>query len=207
MPVGPSGSKRALLRSQEALRLLSRVPLPHPWQREGWCLFRSPDMVPGVKIAAFDFDKTLHYGGSAWKLSSSHVPGKFKELCSRGYKIVIFSNQHGPGRQKTPEAMVAEVTDIISRFDDFACFCEVPVQIFVAAARGDVGDPFRKPGTAMWDLLTSRCNGGIVPDVLQSFYVGNSAGRRADGNDVDRAFAERLGLPFYTEAFLSDLVI
>ncbi|OLQ13812.1 hypothetical protein AK812_SmicGene2179 [Symbiodinium microadriaticum] len=36
----------------------------------------------------------------------------------------------------------------------------------------------------------------------ESFYVGNSAGRKTDGNDVDRQFAERLGLKFFTEAFL-----
>ena len=51
--------------------------------------------------------------------------------------IVIFSNQHGPGRQRTQEAMRAEVRDIVARFDDFASFCGVPLQIFVAAARGD----------------------------------------------------------------------
>ena len=33
--------------------------------------------------------------------------------------------------------------------------------------------------------------------------VGNSAGRRGDGNAVDEEFARRLGLAFHTEAFRS----
>mmetsp|Transcript_44441 Transcript_44441/g.92878 ORF Transcript_44441/g.92878 Transcript_44441/m.92878 type:complete len:216 (-) Transcript_44441:19-666(-) len=198
--VTPDGG---LQRAQEALKLFSEVSLRKPWNREGWCLYRSTEAAEGSRIAAFDFDKTLHHGGSAWKLSAMHVPTRLRELQQQGYRIVIFSNQHGPGRQRTREAMQAEVRDITDRFDDFASFCGMPLQIFVAAARGDVGDVFRKPGPGMWQLLCSaQCSVGAPPDPAQSFYVGNSAGRKTDGNDVDRKFAEGLGLKFYTEAFL-----
>eukprot|EP00439_Symbiodinium_sp_Y106_P045940 s220_g5.t2 len=37
-----------------------------------------------------------------------HVPTRLRELQQQGYRIVIFSNQHGPGRQRTREAMQAE---------------------------------------------------------------------------------------------------
>ncbi|CAE7590313.1 ZDP [Symbiodinium natans] len=203
-----AGPRRALLRNQdgnhEALKLFTQVPARPPWYKEGWCLFRSEDAAEGARVAAFDFDKTLHHGGMAWRLSSAHIPGRLRQLHEEGYRIVIFSNQHGPGRQRTREAMQAEVRDITARFDDFASFCRVPLQIFVAAARGDVGDAFRKPNIGMWELLcSSRCSRGTLPDPALSFYVGNSAGRKTDGNDVDRQFAQRLGLKFYTEAFLT----
>ncbi|CAE8678073.1 unnamed protein product, partial [Polarella glacialis] len=148
---------------------------------------------------------TLHFGGSAWRLSSAHIPPKLRQLYEQdGYKVVIFSNQHGAGKQKTPERMRDTVLETITRFEEFASFCGFPLQMFIAAARGDVNDPFRKPCTGMWDLMAScpDCNGGIQPDASQSFYVGNSAGRLTDGNDVDRDFARRVGVDFHTEDWL-----
>eukprot|EP00933_Yihiella_yeosuensis_P064706 TRINITY_DN68199_c0_g1_i1.p1 TRINITY_DN68199_c0_g1~~TRINITY_DN68199_c0_g1_i1.p1 ORF type:complete len:216 (+),score=36.94 TRINITY_DN68199_c0_g1_i1:47-694(+) len=206
MPLGPAaGSARALQRSREALELISTLRLPSPWLREGWCLYRCPaDVRPSAKIAGFDFDKTLHFGGPAWRLSSAHVPGRLRQLYEQdGYKVVVFSNQHAAGKQRTREGMRDAVRDTIIRFDEFAQFCGFPIQMFVAVARGDINDPFRKPNTRMWDLMASTsCNGGVMPDPSQSFFVGNSAGRKTDGNDVDLQFAYRLGLEFRTEEWL-----
>ncbi|OLQ13781.1 hypothetical protein AK812_SmicGene2180 [Symbiodinium microadriaticum] len=55
--------------------------------------------------------------------SSSAQPGQgwclYRSIeAAEGSRIVIFSNQHGPGRQRTMEAMQAEVRDITDRFDD-----------------------------------------------------------------------------------------
>eukprot|EP00931_Biecheleriopsis_adriatica_P047175 TRINITY_DN27166_c0_g1_i1.p1 TRINITY_DN27166_c0_g1~~TRINITY_DN27166_c0_g1_i1.p1 ORF type:complete len:259 (+),score=45.12 TRINITY_DN27166_c0_g1_i1:42-779(+) len=237
---------RSLQRSRDALQLLAALKLPAPWQRHDWCLFCCRGKPPSsAKVAGFDFDKTLHFGGPAWRLSSAHIPSRLKQLGREGtfhcfgkaaasavaaaakgsrsetvgqrpegalilaplrfrYRIVLFSNQHGPGKQRTLEGMRDTVRETLCRFDEFANFCNVPMQIFLATARGDINDPYRKPNTAMWDLMVSisKENECIVPDASQSFYVGNSAGRQTDGNDVDREFARRLGLEFRTEAWL-----
>mmetsp|Transcript_12471 Transcript_12471/g.23961 ORF Transcript_12471/g.23961 Transcript_12471/m.23961 type:complete len:203 (-) Transcript_12471:33-641(-) len=199
-------SARALQRSQAGLELLGAVRLPAPWRKRGWCLYRCPmDAPPSLRIAAFDFDKTLHFGGMAWRLSSAHVPARLQQLHEEGFKVVVFSNQHAAGRQRTLDGMARAVHETIDKFEDFSRFCGVPMQIYVAIARGDVDDPFRKPNVGMWELLCSEaaCNGGIVPDARQSFYCGNSAGRSSDGNDVDWEFALRSGLEFRTENWLA----
>nr|QDO16397.1 bifunctional polynucleotide phosphatase/kinase [Lingulodinium polyedra] len=197
---------RALQRSRAGLEMLAAIRLPAPWLREGWCLYRCPVSVrPSARVAAFDFDKTLHFGGAAWRLSSVHVTARLRQLYDAGYNVAIFSNQHAAGRQLTHDGMEKAVRETISRFDDFVSFCGLPLQVFIAVARGDVNDPFRKPNTGMWQLLATspRCNGGTVPDARQSFYVGNSAGRSTDGNSVDIEFARRVGLEFRTEDWLS----
>lgn len=202
----PASRAQALQRGRAALELLAAAPLPAAWRREGWCLYRCPEGVrASARIAAFDFDKTLHFGGAAWWLSSAHIPGVLRRLHDdEGYKVVVFSNQHGPSRQRTQEGMHKAVQETLARFDSFATFCGLPLQMFVAAARADVDDPFRKPNIGMWELLASSplCNGGVAPEPRASFYVGNAAGRKADGNDVDREFARRVGLEFRTEEWL-----
>eukprot|EP00747_Dinoflagellata_sp_TGD_P195919 gnl/TRDRNA2_/TRDRNA2_65306_c0_seq1.p1 gnl/TRDRNA2_/TRDRNA2_65306_c0~~gnl/TRDRNA2_/TRDRNA2_65306_c0_seq1.p1 ORF type:complete len:221 (-),score=36.89 gnl/TRDRNA2_/TRDRNA2_65306_c0_seq1:79-741(-) len=204
----PATTLKALARGRRALELLAAVELPAPWAREGMCLYRCPvGVAPSSRIAAFDFDKTLHFGGAAWRLSSAHVPARLRELHDLGgYKLVLFSNQHAAGRQRTPEDMDLHVRQTLARFDDFVEFCKLPMQIFVAVARGDVDDHFRKPNTGMWELLASspHCNGGVPPDVGQSFYVGNAAGRLGDFSDVDIEFARRVGLEFRTEGWLTE---
>ncbi|CAJ1370902.1 unnamed protein product [Effrenium voratum] len=188
-----------LQKSQGAMKLFAALDLPSPWKRQGWCLYRCLP-APAAKVAGFDFDKTLHFGGTAWKLSSVHIPEKLKRLQQDGYTVVIFSNQHGPGRQRTLEGMRKEVEDIVRRFEDFRAFCGMELHMFVAVARGDIDDPFRKPNTGMWDLMSSLCSS---PKVRHSFYVGNSAGRLGDDSAVDRGFAKRLGMTFYSEDWLN----
>jgi len=57
----------------------------------------------------------------------------------------------------------------------------------------------------MWDLLTSKFNDGIIPDLQNSFYVGDAAGRPASGDRKkdfscsDRKFAHNVGIRFQTE--------
>ena len=75
--------------------------------------------MPGsARIAAFDFDKTLHFGGSAWRLTSAHVPALFKQLHEEhGYKIVIFSNQHLKLRRQSPPAGPSAKVGILDIFE------------------------------------------------------------------------------------------
>eukprot|EP00931_Biecheleriopsis_adriatica_P047176 TRINITY_DN27166_c0_g1_i2.p1 TRINITY_DN27166_c0_g1~~TRINITY_DN27166_c0_g1_i2.p1 ORF type:complete len:149 (+),score=21.63 TRINITY_DN27166_c0_g1_i2:42-449(+) len=76
---------RSLQRSRDALQLLAALKLPAPWQRHDWCLFCCRGKPPSsAKVAGFDFDKTLHFGGPAWRLSSAHIPSRLKQLDREG---------------------------------------------------------------------------------------------------------------------------
>ena len=64
---------------------------------------------------------------------------------------------------------------------------------------------FRKPRTAVWELLSKHSNEGVVIDLKQSFYCGDAAGRIKKASDgkkdfscSDRLFALNIGLPFWT---------
>eukprot|EP00928_Gymnodinium_smaydae_P090524 TRINITY_DN74312_c0_g1_i1.p1 TRINITY_DN74312_c0_g1~~TRINITY_DN74312_c0_g1_i1.p1 ORF type:complete len:220 (+),score=40.22 TRINITY_DN74312_c0_g1_i1:122-781(+) len=207
----PGAVSKAIQRGRESLLLFGASPLPSPWLRHDWCLHRPvpAKLVPRTpRIAAFDFDKTLHFGGgAAWRLSSAHVPARLRHLHEvEGYRLVVFSNQHAAGRQRTQELMDKHVAETVARFDDFVAFCGLPIEIFIAAARGDIGDKYRKPETGMWDLLCSKTlPGAPAPDPGQSFYVGNAAGRPTDFSNADREFANRAGLTFHTEEWLQKL--
>ena len=78
----------------------------------------------------------------------------------------------------------------------------LPFQIFVATAK----DAYRKPDTAMWDLLCQSYNGDVKVDKKKSFFVGDAAGRKKDHGASDKEFAANCGLMFYTEDefFLKD---
>ncbi|CAK9042881.1 unnamed protein product [Durusdinium trenchii] len=165
-----------LARSQQALKLFSEVDLPHPWCRQGWCLYRCT-AARAVKVAAFDFDKTLYFGGPSWKLTSAQIPKRLQQLQQFGYTVVIFSNQQGPGRQTSSERMQLEVAKLLSNFEDFYDFVRVDLQIFVSTARGDIGDPFRKPNTGMWKLFRSLCF--HLNDLAKVFMWGTLPAARA----------------------------
>lgn len=61
-------------------------------------------------------------------------------------------------------------------------------------------DKHRKPGTAIWPYMASAFNAGVETVSLEaSFYVGDAAGRKGDHDNSDQAFAEAVGLHFFTE--------
>ncbi|CAK9042864.1 unnamed protein product [Durusdinium trenchii] len=96
---------------------------------------------------------------------------------SRSFRVVIFSNQQGPGRQTSSERMQLEVAKLLSNFEDFYDFVRVDLQIFVSTARGDIGDPFRKPNTGMWKLFRSLCF--HLNDLAKVFMWGTLPAARA----------------------------
>lgn len=188
--------------------MLQQFHLPSPWCLHETCLFRDPGVPASQRIAAFDFDGTLRFGGSAWRFTSSHLPSRLASLVRKGYKCVIFSNQARllSKARRDPFEMERALYDHIERFEtfaDFVGFDTVPFQMFLALARGDIKDYYRKPDCGMWDLMLAR-NCGFEVDLEASFYVGNNAGRTCDASNSDRQFAERVGVRFYTENVLTE---
>lgn len=72
------------------------------------------------------------------------------------------------------------------------------------AATGCDDDPYRKPNEHMWEFFCKKLNGKVRVDKGESFYCGDEAGRKAsetrpaDFSDVDKQFAEYIGLAFQT---------
>jgi len=174
---------------------------------QGWTLF-APSMIYKVgeakgstKIAGFDLDGTLvtTQSGMAfartendWKLFNGNVEEKIHEHFEKGYKIVIFSNQGGI--RSAVDGKMAQKTK--ARMDAVVGKLGVPVQIFMSLQK----DAFRKPESGMWDYMVEHCNDGLQPDMSESFFVGDFAGREQDPDqkDNDKEFAVKLGIKFFT---------
>ncbi|WAQ85810.1 hypothetical protein PtA15_6A439 [Puccinia triticina] len=159
------------------------------------------DPSPSTKIAAFDIDGTLikvksgkKFPANAddWKLWASNVPKKLQEAHADGFAIVLLSNQNfkAPKYRKDFESKLIQLARTLS----------VPLRVFAAREK----DKFRKPLTGMWEEFVAHWNGGIKPNLENSFFVGDAAGRPAtnsspkDWNDTDRKLALNIGVPFFT---------
>ncbi|KAK9816622.1 hypothetical protein WJX72_002886 [[Myrmecia] bisecta] len=167
-------------------------------------LYRDHGAEPGDKIAAIDLDGTLvntkgnrpfALDANDWKLFNKKVPKVLQKYAEEGFKIVIFSNQNSV--KSALEGKAAE--KVKRRIDNILEAIKVPAAVFCATGQ----DELRKPEPGMWHFFVKNCNGGIAPDVSQSFFVGDAAGRAGDFADTDKAFAQAIGLAFKTpeEAF------
>lgn len=176
-----------------------------PWSYQPPSLiYRDFGTEPNRRIAAFDLDGTLvntksgaqfPKGADDWKLFNKKVVTKIRELAEGGYKIVIFSNQGGVKSALGGKA----ASNVKQRVEQIVAELDVPVQVFMAT----MDDEYRKPQLGMWQFMVVNSNGGVAPDVSQSFYCGDAAGRAAgevggtaDFSDSDRAFAANLGMEF-----------
>lgn len=180
----------------------SSAASPSPSTTAGDCIPPSP------RILSLDLDGTLIQPtnpaakfcetASDWKWVHPSVPSIIREWhATKGYKVVLFSNQKGVSTGKQDAATVCARALAVAKAID------VPMQIFLAPAQ----DFFRKPCVGMWWLMAAKCNGGVAVDMAQSVYVGDAAGRpkRGPGGCMPRdhsagdlAFAINLGLPFTT---------
>ncbi|CAM0136906.1 unnamed protein product [Umbelopsis sp. WA50703] len=136
-----------------------------------------------------------------WKWFHTSVPRKLEGLHKQGYTIAILSNQNGLKSDMKIEGFKRKIRNILSQLS-------MPVML-IAALKKDV---YRKPVTAMWDLLYEKVGSDI--DLKDSYYVGDAAGRaegwkgkaRKDHSCGDRKFADNIGIKFYTpeEFFLNE---
>eukprot|EP01097_Dermamoeba_algensis_P011417 TRINITY_DN884_c0_g1_i2.p1 TRINITY_DN884_c0_g1~~TRINITY_DN884_c0_g1_i2.p1 ORF type:complete len:291 (+),score=75.39 TRINITY_DN884_c0_g1_i2:98-970(+) len=190
------------------------------WETADETLVYNTFNLPNTKkVASFDMDHTLiepkstNKKGEAatfpanrsdWRWLLPEVPTKLRELHADGFRIVIFTNQGGieKGKQKQ--------SDITGKIDDLAAELGIPIQALIATAT----DGNRKPHPTMWKFFIKNLNGGVEPDMSESFYCGDAAGRKEgwapgrkkDFSSGDRAFALNCGLKFYTpeEYFLKE---
>lgn len=176
-------------------------------------VFTSKGVVSHRKIAAFDMDGTIIITKSGkvfptdqddWQIFHPNIFNKLKELHSKGFKIVFFTNQLGVAKGKTNlSSLKVKIENVIRKL-------QVPVQVFIATHEGK----YRKPCDGMWEKLCKNYNSGKEIDLKTSLYVGDAAGRekewapkkKKDFSCSDRLFALNIGVQFFTpeEFFLNE---
>jgi bifunctional polynucleotide phosphatase/kinase len=135
------------------------------------------------KMAIFDFDWTLvrpKTNGTFsktiddWMWLTNKVPIVLQNLYSKGFCIVVISNQ-----TRTTEMKISQITNVMLSLSG------IPSLIAVAYEESD-----KKPNTTMFDIIKYD----KTVDMKNSFYVGDALGRTEDWSDSDKKFAENIGL-------------
>ena len=184
------------------------------WKQTGSILIGSTSgQVKGSnKVASFDIDGTIITTKSGrkfpvdindWKVQFSVIPGRLQKLVREDYQIVFFTNQLGIKKNKLP------IGEFQCKIESLVEILNIPV-IVMAACDSDIN---RKPCIGMWNHFCQYYNGGIDVHKVDSFYVGDAAGRvenwapkmKKDFSCSDRKFAANITIPFYTpeEFFLN----
>ncbi|XP_075956014.1 bifunctional polynucleotide phosphatase/kinase isoform X1 [Anarhichas minor] len=196
--------------------------LKSSWQQIGsLMLYTAAGVTGSEKIAGFDIDgciittksgKVFPTAPDDWNCLCVQSTGfcilRFSPgwpACSREdtslpslfLQLVFFTNQMGIARGKLkPEVFKSKVEDILAAL-------QLPVQVFVSTSPG----LYRKPVMGMWNHLCEKANDGVTVDKMQTFYVGDAAGRpenwapgrkKKDFSCSDRLFALNIGLQFHT---------
>jgi len=130
------------------------------------------------KIAAFDYDWTLVKPASGgtfprnvddWTWLNGMVVEVVKKAYSRGFAIVVFTNQ-------TKAWKCDQIRTALGGLG-------VPVLVAVGMEKAD-----QKPATVLFDAAVTW-----KWDREVSYFVGDALGRKGDWSDSDRVFAERVG--------------
>lgn len=156
------------------------------------------ELITPIKIAGFDFDDTL-VTRHGYNYVSPNVLKKVRDLYDNGYLIVIFTNEL-LDRFKNPQSIKNAVDKKTSKLDRFINEVGIPIQIFIATRRDD----YRKSvGIKMFTKMKELfiINDDEV-DIMNSFFVGDSDGKRGSYSDADKVFAEMVGIRFLDESYI-----
>ena len=152
-------------------------------------IYTSKEISSSCHVAGFDLDWTLvrtMRGKFPKDVDDiTLLPNRIsvlKELGSRGFTIVIFTNQKSTNENKV-QFNLERVTNGIRLLE------EVGIKVIAFMSVSD--DTFRKPQAGMWSVLKQMIS------VKSGFYCGDAAGRPQDFSDSDRKFAENIGIKFY----------
>jgi len=131
------------------------------------------------KVAAFDFDWTLVRPKNGrkfpkdvddWEWLRANVPETIKEYYTKGWCIMIFTNQ-------TKGWKLDQINKVLSTLD-------IPVLAVVAMDKAD-----HKPSKVMWQAAV-----GDKKVKTDSFFVGDALGRPSDWSNTDLLFANAIGV-------------
>ena len=166
-----------------------------------------------MKIAAFDFDDTLitatagkfNRNANSWRWWDKSVPGKLRDLYSKGYLLAIISNQGAISLKDDPKKLQTDSLSLKNFKDQVSSMLrqlDLPMSVYAATGQ----DNYRKPRTGMWRELLEDYDiegeGLVVVD--GSFFVGDAAGREKtatrtkDHSCSDRDLAANIGIAFKT---------
>ena len=142
-----------------------------------------------TKIAGFDLDhcmivtrskKTFPIDADDWTFKYNNIKSKFHDLITKGYRIVVITNQLGVSKGKTNKS------DIRKKIESISTQLEVDIT-WIASYQDDL---YRKPRTKAFELVQGRSD---------SFYCGDACGRSKDFSDTDLKFARNLQIKFYSD--------
>ncbi|KAL4447518.1 hypothetical protein ABPG75_004737 [Micractinium tetrahymenae] len=207
---GGSGAKKKRQPAKKAKKITEVTQVEGGWTLHPPSLIYklNPAAQGGSKIAAIDLDGTLvgvksgakfARGPDDWKFFNKHVPEKVAELYEQGYQLWIITNQGGiktalAGQSsENTRGRIDAVIEVINK----KAKQELPFQVIMST---QTGGEYHKPRTGMWDFLVANANKGVAPDLSESFYIGDAAGRSTDinqGADSDLKFAEGIGIQFF----------
>lgn len=143
-------------------------------------------------VYAFDLDWTIikprqgkfPKNKDDWMFLPNRIK-KLKYFQEQGITLAIFTNQGYQG-YKLKESL-ERINQVIDELNSL----EIDPWVFVATGPNS---SYRKPDPKMWNFFTN-----FVPsvDMSLSLYCGDAAGRPQDYDDVDKRFAELIGLKFF----------
>lgn len=149
------------------------------------------------QIAGFDLDSTIiktksgkkfPINNSDWEFLFENVP-KIIHNYSKKYLVAIFTNQKKLSKDKN------KIPEFIDKLNIIINQLKINnIIVFIAIS----DDWYRKPMTGMWNSLLNICS----PDLNNSFYCGDAAGRPNDFAISDFYFAHNIGLKFYLPEYL-----
>lgn len=173
-----------------------------------------------LKLACFDLDGTLVNTKSGSKFARGpgdwcwfeNAKAKVTEEIEKGTIFVIFTNQGGviatqgePSKSYTNlKERINQVVASLGPILDNALVVAAPKrpkgkQKVISSE--EKHNSMRKPAIGMWERVEEYLQNVFEEcsiDKEKSFYVGDAAGRELDFLDSDKAFAEAVGIPFYT---------
>lgn len=138
------------------------------------------------KMAIFDYDWTLvkprtngvfAKNEDDWIWLTENVPIKLKEFYNKGYSINIITNQ-----RKNTASKIRELHNSLSSLN-------IPI-IFIVG----IDKIIAKPNISIFEKLIQNKK----YDKENTFYVGDALGREGDWSDVDKKFAENIGIKYYS---------
>ncbi len=177
------------------------------WTQADGFVYGDAGTTPSDKILALDMDDTLIKIKSGkkspidendWLLLNEFVATTLQEYHSKGFKIIIISNQAGVQKG------TAKIETIQKKIELVMEAIGLPMQAFIATHR----NYYRKPSPGLWKFMCEKLNGDVKVDMKESVFCGDAAGRpgtntkEADFENTDYKFALNCGLNFKTPEML-----